>query len=712
MTSPKRGPAGPAPRSFGRGANLRLLAGSCVLALAGSAMVSSHLVLPSFADDGARLIIAAAGNQAFPVDLAAEARAALAAPPSADAAPAAATLDPVVTAALYYYAKERQSGRVEAELRRLQALHPGFVAPADLYSAGVAPAPEETALWALYAAENLAGVEAEIIRRKGAEPDWSPTADFSAKLARKTQRLQMAERTKAEDWLGVLAHAEGLNPASEKDIDLVWLMADAHSVTGDIEGLASVLRGLLARTGDARLADAELVVTLQKALKDFPATEIRMLIGTLWPNGAPATIATSLRADLIRKEIADFNTAPDAPPVAPEDVRLLSMLTAKSRTPADLSLLGWYNLKLEKPDLALPLFEAAMEVAPDPDAAKGLYLSLSRQKLDDKAFDFATIHLKDLSEDPVFLMNVLSPRFGDPDNGVIAEDALMAYSTAIMETGAADHAEILGWYAYNSRQFEAAEAWFRQSYGWEASADRLKGLALTFLRRDKTRDYAALRKEFAGVYPDIWPEVAAAAAPKRRKTGAVSVSQPASGAPTSYARHFESKNYASCLREIDRLGQASSQPSVQLVKGWCELGQGRANAARAAFETAMTGSGQVRADAIYGNALALLRARLTDEAESLVTSMPLSAARDRELRAEIYFQRARSAFDRKQYQRVLDALDARATLVTETRDLTQLRGWAYSHLGQSERATAVFNQLNLHIRDTGVAAIINASGTN
>jgi hypothetical protein len=37
---------------------------------------------------------------------------------------------------------------------------------------------------------------------------------------------------------------------------------------------------------------------------------------------------------------------------------------------------------------------------------------------------------------------------------------------------------------------------------------------------------------------------------------------------------------------------------------------------------------------------------LTDEAEALISTWPLSQARERELRSEIYVQRARSAFER------------------------------------------------------------------
>ena len=125
----------------------------------------------------------------------------------------------------------------------------------------------------------------------------------------------------------------------------------------------------------------------------------------------------------------------------------------------------------------------------------------------------------------------------------------------------------------------------------------------------------------------------------------------------------------------------------------------------------MAGSGQVRSDAIYGTGLALLGARLTDEAEALIAAWPLSTARDRELKAEIYYQRARSSFDHEQFDRTLHALDARASLVAESRDLMQMRAWAHYHLGQSEQAKAIFRQLNMVIRDTGSVAAMELINT-
>lgn len=662
------------------------------IALSSVSMLVAAGVFPVAAEDSAQLLIARPA-QPFP---------SLLAPPQEKTLQVAAdrqALDPVQTAALYYYAKQRQSERVDAEITRLQVLHPGFMPPKDLYTASQAAVPDETSLWEMFTADDFTRIDAEIIRRQAEDASWQPTPDFQGKLIRKKLRVRMSELAQAEDWLALLDMSVGIDPATETDVDLTWMRIDALSAVGDRDGLAHVFRGLLARDSSNRLSDEYLVVTLQKALKDFPASEIRILAASLWPHQSDNYLPGALRLDIARKQIAEFNSTRDAAAVSEVELGLLSAEARKSRKAEDLSLLGWHDLKAEKPADAEKWFALAMQEAPGPEAAKGLYLSLYRQDDNKRAYDFAAAHLADLSDDPVFLMNVLSPRFGKPDKIALSEDVVRAYSTAILETSAADHAEILGWYAYNSRQFEAAEAWFKQSYGWEASADRVKGLALSLLRRGHKKDYAALKTQLGEIYPDIWAEISAAPTPKGRK--AASVGEPKAGVKTSYVRHLDAKDYSGCLREIDRLGQSATKPSIAVVRGWCELGLKRFGEARSSFESAMAGSGQVKSDAVYGAGLSLLGARLTDEAEALISASPLSQGREQELRSEIYAQRARSSFDHKQYGRTLAALDARAPLVAETRDLTQMRAWAHYHLGQTDRAKAIFRQLNMVIRDPG-----------
>jgi len=670
------------------------------IALSSVSMLVVAGVFPVVAEDSAHLLIAQP-TQPFPAGTSPVA------PPQEKTSQIPAkgeALDPVQTAALYYYAKQRQSERVDAEITRLQILHPGFMPPQDLYSASQAVVSDETSLWEMFVTDDFTGIDAEIIRRQAEDSSWQPTPDFQGKVIRKKLRVRMSELAQAEDWLALLDVSASIDPASETDVDLTWMRIDALSAVGDRDGLAHVFRGLLARDSSNRLSDEFLVVTLQKALKDFPASEIRILAASLWPQQPDNYLPGALRLDVARKQIAEFNSTKDAAAVSQVELGLLSAEARKSRRPEDLSLLGWHDLNAERPADAEHWFALAMQEAPVPDVAKGLYLSLYRQDDDKHAYEFAAKHLADLSDDPVFLMNVLSPRFGKQDMNTLSEDVVRAYSTAILETSAADHAEILGWYAYNSRQFEAAEAWFKQSYGWEASADRVKGLALSLLRRGHKKDYAALKTQFGEIYPDIWAEITAAPTPKARK--AASVGEPKAGVKTSYVRLLDAKNYSGCLREIDRLGQSATKPSIAVVRGWCEFGLKRFGEARSSFERAMAGSGQVKSDAVYGAGLSLLGARLTDEAEALIAASPLSEARDRELRSEVYFQRARSSFDHKQYGRTLAALDARSSLVSEPRDLTQMRAWAHYHLGQTGRAKAIFRRLNMVIRDPGSVAAL------
>ncbi|MEP6244746.1 MAG: hypothetical protein ABJ086_14875, partial [Lentilitoribacter sp.] len=375
-------------------------------------------------------------------------------------------------AALYYYAKQRQHERVDAEIARLQVLHPGFTAPADLYVTAQKLVPNEQPLWDMFAVDDFTGIDAEIVRRKTEDPKWRPTEDFSTKLARKKQRIQMVELARVEDWIGVVSVGQSIDPKLETDVDLVWTLIDAYSHLEEKAPLVRAYKGLFFRDPLHRLTDAHLLVTLQKAVRDFPAVEIRRVMTSLWTVPSQVPGIGMLKVDLVRKAIADFNASEsDVSTVSSFDIRQLTDNAMKGDLAADLSLLGWYQLKLEQPGLAEPLFENAMKLDPTAQNAKGYYLSLSRQDLDQKAYKFARTHLPNLADDPIFLMNVLSPKFAKPKRGSITEDIVLAYTTAILETSSPEHSEVLGWYAYNSRQFDAAYAWFTKAIDWDENSD-------------------------------------------------------------------------------------------------------------------------------------------------------------------------------------------------------------------------------------------------
>jgi hypothetical protein len=609
----------------------------------------------------------------------------------------------VELAALYYYAEQKQQDRLEAETNRLRLKYPDFVVPADVYSPAARQVDEST-LWALYEKNDFLGIDAEIGRRQSENPEWRPSEDFSGKLARRKQRVDMMAATARKDWMGVIEAAKSLDPSTETEVDLVWMLLDAYAETGAKDALTNVYRGLLFREGDKRLPDPQLLTTLQKSTRDFAAEDVRKAMGLLATSPLLQAGLQPVELDLTRKEVADFNADEKRQtPIGEGEVGKLRLAAEKGDRPEDLALLGWYDLKLKAPESAERWFKAALVKHRDENDAKGLYLSLAAQNKQDEAYAVAEQYLEDLSGDPEFLMNALSLRFSKPDQPDADVKTVTAYSNAILATSNADHAEILAWYAYNSRQYEASKAWFAKSIDWESAPVRVKGLALSLLRLGEKKDYASLEGEYRDIYPDIWEEIKVATPPKGRRSIAIDMPVASTGGSTAYLAHFKAKRFSACIEDISAMeARGAVSADAMLIKGWCHLGLNRLADARNAFEAAL-GNGRTQADAAYGAALTLLRGRLTDDAEAMIGMYALSEKRDREVRAEIYFQRARSAFDHKQYQRVLDALNARAGLVAEPADLSQLRGWAHYHLGHRAEAQAVFARLNTHLYDPAAA---------
>lgn len=621
--------------------------------------------------------------------------------------------DAVELAALYYYAEQKQQDRLEAETNRLRRKYPDFVVPADVYTPA-ARQMDESALWALYEKNDFTGIEAEIGRRRLENPEWTPSADFSEKLARRKQRVEMTAATARKDWMGVIEAARALDPSSETEVDLVWMLLDAYAGTGSRDALTKVYRGLLFREGDKRLPDAQILTTLQKSTRDFSSEDVRKAIGLLATSPLLQAGLQPVELDLTRKDVADFNADEKRQtPIAESEVGKLRAAAEKGERLEDLSLLGWYDLKLKAPENAERWFRAALAKRRDAENAKGLYLSLAAKNRQDEAYAVAEDYIEEFSKDPEFLMNALSLRFSKLDQPDTDVKTVTAYSNAILATSNADHAEILAWYAYNSRQYEASKAWFVKALDWESAPVRVKGLALSLLRLGEKKDYAALEDEYRDIYPEIWTEIKVATPPKGGRRS-VAVDMPVASAASSgggYLAHFKAKRFSACIRDIAAMeARGAVSADAMLIKGWCHLELSRLAEARNAFEAAL-GNSRTRQDAAYGAALTLLRGRLTDDAEAMISMYPLSEKRDREVRAEIYWQRARSAFDHKQYQRVLDALNARAALVAEPADLSQLRGWAYYHLGNRGRAQAVFARLNMHLYDPAAARGLAQSST-
>lgn len=697
--------------------------------LTSSALMASVAVMPALAQDPARLLVDSAASMRA-LDRALDdgrTSGGLLMTAAANGAEKPAELDRLVTgsirpngpdevdlAALYYYAERNQRDRVEKETARLRLKFPDFEPPADLYADPASRNVDDQILWALYDKNDFDGIDREIERLKRTYAGWQPSAEFREKLERRKLRIHLTDAYERKDWATVIEAGNSVDPARESEIDLMWMMIDAYREAGIPDGYLALYRGILTREGEARLPDDIIVATLQKATRDFSAAEITAAVARLGTSPAMLAKLQPVSLGLLRREVGDFNADKARQEPLPEpDIMKLRSVADQQKSPADLSLLGWYYLKLKQPVESGRWFKQALAAEENSDNAKGLYLSLAEQKLDDEAYAVAEAHIKDLSSDPEFLMNALSLRFSRPDIGKVDDDVVASYSSTIMETKSAAHAEILGWYAYNSRQFDAAEAWFQKAMEWEQSSPRLKGLVLAKSQLGKAQDVAVLRGEFETVYPEIWDEIKTARAPKERPASIVAkpaVTMAAANAPAqaarttggenqaSYFQAFKAKRYQACVQDLQSL--EARQPlsdQASLIKGWCLLGLDRMAEARDAFARSLRSGGTVRQDAAYGTALTLLRGNLTDDAEAIIGLYPLNEAREREVRAEIYWQRARSTFDHKLYQRTLDALNARLKITPEPADLSMLRGWSHYHLGHTAEARAIFSRLGQYI---------------
>lgn len=662
--------------------------------------------------------------------------------PAVEAKPATAPAkvpSKVELAGIYYYAEQRQEERVKAEFARLKLKYPDFQMPADLYNPKVEQVDEQS-LWALYDKNDITGIDKEIARRKAEDPSWTPTVDFTAKFARKKQRNIIVASQKAKNWAAVIAAGASLNPETEKEVDLLWDMIDAYAATGNKDALGRYYRGILFRDPANALPKAAIIATIQKATRDFAPDEIRAVMAQFAADPEIMAGLGNVSVDLIRKQVADFNTDDKlATPLPKDDIDALrAAASGKDGTVSDFSLLGWYYLKIKEPAEAGAWFRRALEKEQDVEHAKGLYLALVQQNRQDEAYDLALKYRDALAADPVFLMNALAERFAKPDGGKIDAAAVKAFAGTILSTKSGPHAEILAWYAYNSGQYEAARAWFGKAFGWKPEAASLKGLALSEGQLGNREALVALYQRYAEQYPDIWKnvhlnkdgqrkvkrgkpgpidtmEVGAVAREKQavrpdfldddtpvktptRRKSVVRDDATTASAPANASGYLNSKRYGSCLTTLQ--GQLS--PAASLTKGWCLLGLKRTTEAKNAFSAALAGGGQTRSDASYGLALTLLRARMTDDAESVIALYPLTPTRDREIRLEIYWQKARSAFDHKQYQQALNALNARIALTAEPADMTQLRAWSHFNLGHRAEAHQIFEKLAAYIDDPGV----------
>ncbi|MBL8574679.1 MAG: hypothetical protein JNM13_13455 [Hyphomicrobiaceae bacterium] len=621
----------------------------------------------------------------------------------------AAPAEPVDDSALRYYASQNATQRVEAEIRRLRSLHPGWEPPADLYKPSRGN--EEQGLWDLYAADRIDDLRAEIERRSSREPGWRPSADLDTKIRLKEVRRKLIQASEKTDHAAVIELARAnAGLVAEDDPDIIWRVAEAYGKTGEharaVELYALVLDS--PAPGDVRLA------TIRKALGVIPASAAEPLLAKSRRGADGRDEFEPVRDDLVRARIGQVLTAAVGVQAAPADVqRLTALAEAQSGTAADAELLGWLHYRAEaQRGQAKPWFDKA--VARGGGLKPTLGLALSARALGDLVAAEKLAYDNRLADDQFasLYIEILASELTREKPPVIAPDRLVTYAAEVKRLESGNGAQALGWYAYKARQFPAALAWFETALKWQPNSKTAEGHLLAMLGAGDRARFLAELPVYKAKYPDLAAFVMTE--PKRESASARPAGAgraAAGGSSAAFAAHKRG-DHRLCLDLLaQRAGRGGLSSEDELLRGWCLLELNRPQEAAFAFGRAQqTAASQRRQeDAAYGRSLAHLRSGKTIDAAYAAASSSLAPKRQAEIAQVVLAQHAIAYFDRHDYAQAVAMLDQRRRLAEEPRDLMTMRAWAYYHLGQHAAARELFafldQQMSTRETRSGLASV-------
>ncbi len=603
------------------------------------------------------------------------------------AAPNAGDTDPtrpiarVDESALRYYASQHATSRVEAEIRRLRALYPGWEPPADLYKPG---AGDEQALWDLYGKNRIDDLKLEIERRAARQPGWRPSPDMVEKLRRKELRNELVAASDRADWSAVLALVER-DPilVGPTDLDVMWRLAEARARTGNEPGAIEIYRAALAGARDV----AERQGTVRKALAVLGSDRTAPLLAEerTGPDGKGEF--EPVRLDLARARLGEW-LRPDARGTLPEAdlARLTPIAGAATGVAGDATLLGWVEHKRGNAAAASRWFATALARG-DAKAALGAVLSAEAGGRHEEAIDLAMTHGDDAEVGALFL-DLVAGDLTRPHPPALAAPRLARYAALAEKLESGDAAQALAWYALAARQNDAARAWFVKAMAWRPSAKTAEGHLIAVRALGDRAALEKLTADYRGRFPDLpsleklaRPEARTASAPARRSCRDLLATRPTAGADV-------------------------------LATGWCLLDAKRNEEAALAFEAARRGvDGRAAGEAAYGQALAHLRSGRSEDAARIAAAGGLPPERREEIGRIVLAQQAIALFERSEWSATLATLDRRRAHVAEPRDLMTMRAWALYHLGRRSESFDLFAQLDGQMSTAETRAGLAAAGT-
>nr|WP_246215929.1 tetratricopeptide repeat protein [Microvirga makkahensis] len=395
-----------------------------------------------------------------------------------------------------------------------------------------------------------------------------------------------------------------------------------------------------------------------------------------------------------------------------EDLATVDRLIRSSDEPGPVLVLAWYNYHHGNPARALELFKTALDRNGGGKAAEGYAMSLRalERLVEAEAFaydwrDRAPANMK------IYLDVATALLAQDPPPRLEAR-IVSRIVPVVASQRFPDGAQAIGWYSYNTGQYQRAREWFRQALKWRADDEpSAYGLALSAQQLNDRANFNAIVAQWRDRSERI-ADLAAGATPRasRQRVSQGQLLQPADREPqvsvrsvsvrTEAPRAFVERSTVEAEPRLRRGGHRTCvmtrnskglAPDTALTLGWCLMEADRPMEAVDAFDQAIRrGSARTREEAAYGKSLAYLRKNLTAEAAVAAAQTPQTGGRRIELSASILGQRALAAYRDGRYVEAILALSERARIVPEQTDLMLIRGWSYYRLGRYDDAEKIF----------------------
>jgi hypothetical protein len=647
--------------------------------------------------------------------------------------------------ALYYYAQNNQHERVEAEVRRLRSLNPGWNPPADLYHGGGYN--QDQGLWDMFAAQEIAAIHEEIARRYAQEPGWQPPLELVQALDRVETRRRLLSAFETGHSHSVIATLENEPVLLDgDDLEVLWVAGSAYAKE-EHRTTATQIFDVAMRAVDS---PDELRGTLYNARDALPVGDVASLLSTgqalhgIDPDYAPVfnQFQLDLHRDQLGAELEIWRVNPDRSHALSESS--IAALTANwagngasYNTPADLSgeyeLVGWAQYAKGEPRAALELFRRALGSAHmlrEGTAARyGAALSMRDLGNAEGALNLLAAGLPDPSvgspltagndDRPMALcIELLSNALYGLEDAIALNPQRVARHThyvSLLES--ASGAEALGWYAYRSEQLSPASAWFEKSLEWRPSASAVEGLARSTWRQGERSSTRTLIERYGARFPAIatlGTELEASRQPAAQSASRTSRSSPAQS--SALANASQAQRAGNPRRCLSILQSAPASAQAALIRGWCLLDLDRSHEAAEAFSSVVqSASGATQRDAGYGQALAMLRQGRTFDALTIARATDLSEDQRAIIARSALADQANQAFNAGHYGDALAALDRRQRFAAEPRDLALLRAWSLLRLNAVQEARSLFlaldQQLSTRQTQRGLAALPQSFGT-